>query len=418
MELYAYVVITLIFISIAIKLKLNNIKLENIGSDKDLSHNELLKLNNSLQESLLEKTAESVKYKTLFESQSQSFLDRESLLKNNEKNLISQFKNLATEILDKNNEKFDEQSQVKLSSIVKPMQTQLSEFKKTMERAYDNEAEERGFLKSELKELKSLNQKISTEAHNLTTALKGNNKSQGSWGEMILETVLERSGLKKNEEYFREKTFINSENTKYRPDVIVNLPENRQVIIDAKTSLIDYDEYNSTTSEKDKTSHLSNHIKSIGNHIDNLSSKNYEKLQGINTLDFVLMFVPIESALILALENDKNLFDKAFSKKIVLVSPTTLLIALKAVENSWRYEKQARSTEEVIRLAESLYDKVRGFTEDFEKIGSQLDGVQGLYEKAYKKLTSGRGSVIKQIEVFKEKSNIKPKKEISKSLQE
>jgi DNA recombination protein RmuC len=365
----------------------------------------------NLKEQLNLKELELVKYQTKLEASEKNSAEKISLLKDSEGELKKQFENLATKILEKNSESFSKISQEKINTIVSPMQTQLKDFKEKVESVYLNEAKERSALSNELKTLKELNQKISTEAHNLTTALKGNNKTQGSWGEMILEQVLNRSGLRAGEEYLREKTLKNSSGETYRPDVVVNLPQDRQVIIDAKTSLVDYEDYSNDNNEAS----LKAHINSINKHIDGLADKDYENLQGINTLDFVFMFIPIESALMLALENDKDLFDKAFKKKIVLVSPTTLLIALKAVENSWRYEKQAKNTEEVVRLATKLYDKVRGFTEDFEKVGKNLNSAQKTYDDAFGKLTSGKDNIIRQIEVFKDKSNIKPKKQIAES---
>ncbi len=329
-----------------------------------------------------------------------------------------EFKTLATDILDKNSKKFSEQNKESLGFILNPMKQQLNDFKKKVEDVYDKESKDRSALQHELKSLKELNQKISTDAINLTNALKGESKTQGSWGEMVLETVLERSGLRAGEEYVREEFLKHEDGKGYRPDVIVNLPENRHIIIDAKTSLTAYEQYVSSIDEDEKKGYLNNHILSINNHITQLSDKKYEELKGINTLDFIFMFVPIESALMLALENDKNLFDKAFKKKIVLVSPTTLLVALKAIENSWKYEKQAQSTTEVIRLAEKLYGKVKGFVDDFEKVGKNLTIAQKSYEEAYGKLSKGRDNIVRQIEVFKDKSNINPTKQISSELKE
>ncbi len=196
----------------------------------------------------------------------------------------------------------------------------------------------------------------------------------------------------------------------------MNLPNDRQVIIDAKTSLTAYEQYVSNEDEKEKQIYLKAHILSINTHIDTLSEKRYENLKGINTLDFIFMFIPIESALMIGLENDKELFDKAFKKKIVLVSPTTLLVALKAVENSWRYEKQAQNTTEVIRLAEKLHAKVRGFVEDFEKVGKTLGMAQKVYDDAFGKLSRGKDNIVRQIEIFKDKSNISPTKLISQEI--
>jgi len=353
---------------------------------------------------------------TQLTEQKNTMNERVNDLKENEEKLKEQFKNLANEILDTNSKKFSEQNTQNLSLILNPMKQQIQDFKKKVEDVYDKEAKDRNMLSAELKALKELNQKMSQDAQNLTTALKGENKTQGSWGEMVLEKVLESSGLRLGEEYLREETLKNDDGEKYRPDVIVNLPNDRQVIIDAKTSLTNYEQYTSTQDVIKKKSYLDLHIKSINTHIDTLSSKNYEELKGVNSLDFVFMFIPIESALMIAMETNKGLFDKAFKKKIVLVSPTTLLVALKAVENSWRYEKQAQSTTEVIRLAEKLYGKVRTFVEDFEKVGKNLGIAQKSYDEAYKKLSSGKDNIVRQIEVFKEKSNINPSKQISQDI--
>ncbi len=353
---------------------------------------------------------------TQLSEQKNAMDERVKDLKENEEKLKEQFKNLANEILDNNSKKFSEQNTQNLSLILNPMKQQLQDFKKKVEDVYDKEAKDRSLLSHELKTLKELNQKMSQDAQNLTTALKGENKTQGSWGEMVLEKVLESSGLRLGEEYIRETTLKNDDGEKYRPDVIVNLPNDRQVIIDAKTSLTNYEQYVSSVDEIEKMNYLTLHIKSINTHIDSLSNKRYEELKGVNTLDFIFMFIPIESALMLAMESDKGLFDKAFKKKIVLVSPTTLLVALKAVENSWRYEKQAQSTTEVIRLAEKLYSKVRTFVEDFEKVGKNLTQAQKSYDDAYKKLSSGKDNIVRQIEVFKEKSSISPSKQISQDI--
>jgi DNA recombination protein RmuC len=353
---------------------------------------------------------------TQLSEQKNAMDERVKDLKENEEKLKEQFKNLANEILDNNSKKFSEQNTQNLSLILNPMKQQLQDFKKKVEDVYDKEAKDRSLLSHELKTLKELNQKMSQDAQNLTTALKGENKTQGSWGEMVLEKVLESSGLRLGEEYIRETTLKNDDGEKYRPDVIVNLPNDRQVIIDAKTSLTNYEQYVSSIDDIEKINYLTLHIKSINTHIDSLSNKRYEELKGVNTLDFIFMFIPIESALMLAMETDKGLFDKAFKKKIVLVSPTTLLVALKAVENSWRYEKQAQSTTEVIRLAEKLYNKVRTFVEDFEKVGKNLGQAQKSYDEAYKKLSSGKDNIVRQIEVFKEKSNISPSKQISQDI--
>ncbi len=391
-------------------------QIENLHNEAKKIQQENQKLLTLKQNEIMELKEENAKLHTSLSEQTKAMNERLNDLKANEEKLKEQFKNLATEIFDNNSKKFSEQNQESLGLILNPMKQQLSDFKKKVEDVYDKEAKDRSALQNELKTLQELNQKMSIEAHNLTTALKGQNKTQGSWGEMVLERVLESSGLRKGEEYIREESLQNDEGTKYRPDVIVNLPNDRQVIIDAKTSLTAYEQYVSSEEEGMRQSYLKAHILSIHSHIDLLASKRYEELKGVNTLDFIFMFIPIESALMVALENDKGLFDKAFKKKIVLVSPTTLLVALKAVENSWRYEKQAQSTAEVIRLAEKLYGKVRGFVEDFEKVGKTLGVAQKTYDEAFGKLSKGKDNIVRQIEIFKDKSSINPTKQIAQEL--
>jgi len=246
--------------------------------------------------------------------------------------------------------------------------------------------------------------------------LSGESKTQGIWGEMVLEKVLEMSGLREGKEYKREVSLQDNQTQKYRPDVIVYLPQNREVIIDAKTSLRAFKEYVNSQDEHTKRALLKEHIKAIKNHIDRLSEKKYEELKGVHSLDFVFIFVPIENALMVALDGDSGLFEYAFKRRVVLVSPTTLLVALRAIESSWRYERQSESIAEVIKNAESLYDKVRLFIEDFEKIGKSLKLANDTYDSAFKKLSTGKGNVLRQIEMLKEKANIKPKKEIPKDI--
>ncbi len=380
---------------------------------------DLLKQKQLQYEELLDISSDDKAYisqlKTKLSEQEKSINEKLQMLKNSEEKIKEQFTLLASRVLDSNSKKISEQNKENLELVLSPMKQQLSEFKKRVEDVYDKEAKERSALQHELKTLKELNQQISMDAVNLTNALKGESKTQGSWGEMVLEKVLESSGLRLGHEYVREEVLKDEIGKTYRPDVVVKLPENRDIIIDAKTSLSAYEQYLSCA-EEEKSSFLNAHLVSINRHIDSLAEKKYEKLHGVNTLDFIFMFVPIESALMLALENDTTLFDKAFKKKIVLVSPTTLLVALKAIENSWRYERQAQSTGEVVRLAEKLYSKVRSFVEDLDKVGKHLASTQKSYEDAYGKLYKGKDNIVRQIEVFKDKANINPAKQLSNEL--
>lgn len=352
---------------------------------------------------------------TKLESQERSSNEKLHIYEKNEENLKKEFKSLANEILELNSKKISEQNKENLDLVLNPMKMQISEFKKKVEDVYDKESKDRTLLQAEINKLKELNLQISTDAINLTNALKGDSKKQGIWGEMVLEKVLESSGLRAGIEYEREK-YLSSEDASFRPDVVVNLPGQRNIIIDAKTSLRAYEEYIACKDEDEKALHLVKHISAIKEHIRSLGEKNYENLKGVNTLDFILMFVPIEGALLLAMQNDTSLYDNAFKQHIILVSPTTLLVALRAVENSWRYEKQAKNTEEVIKRAELLYAKFVNFIDDLDEVGKSLNKANEKYENAYNKLKTGRGNIIAQVELLKDKANIKSKKNIDDDL--
>ncbi len=332
-----------------------------------------------------------------------SFEEKLKILKKSEEELKETFDNLAAKILESTQQKAEKN----IATLLNPLNNELKGFREKIENLSEKEHLSINLLKKEVEDLKNLSLKLSDDANNLTKALKGEKKLQGNWGELVLERVLEMSGLRKGIEYEREVSLKNDENQTYRPDVIVHLPNKRDIIIDSKVSLNAYSEYVKNNNEEA----LKRHIQAIKKHIDTLADKKYENLNGVNSLDFIFMFVPIENALNLALENS-DLFEYAFKKRVVLVSPSTLLVSLRAIEASWRYERQAENIKEVVKSAENLYDKVRGFLEDFEKIGKSLDTAKDTYEKAKNKLSTGRGNVIRQIAILKEKAGIKPKKEI------
>jgi DNA recombination protein RmuC len=385
---------------------------EKTKKEKDEMFEKLNEELNKLREENKKLTAENESLKTKLKENEKSFEEKMNLLKKSEERLKESFENLATEILEKTNEKMTKTSKDSISAMLNPLQNQMKEFREKIEHLSKDEAEKISALQNELKNLKELSHKLSADAENLTKALRGESKTQGNWGELVLERVLELSGLKEGREFEREVSLNDGENRRYRPDVIVHLPNERDVIIDAKTSLNAYQKYIET---EDKT-YIKAHIQAIKNHIDALADKKYENLQGVNSLDFIFMFVPIENALLLALENDPGLFEYAFKKRVVLVSPTTLLVSLRAIESSWRFERQAKNIDEVVKAAENLYDKVRGFSEDFEKIGKSLNSALDTFEKAKGKLTTGKGNVIRQIILLKEKAGFKPKKEIPKDF--
>ncbi len=394
------------------KLALYEQKADELSSSLDVQSQKLenLQLSSTADKELI------ASLQTKLDEQEKAMSEKLKLFSDNEQKLKLEFENLANKIFTENSKKFTEQNQQNLGTLLSPVKEQLGEFKKQVEDVYIKESKERSVLQHELKNLKELNLKMSEDAQNLTNALKNDNKTQGLWGEMVLERVLENSGLREGYEYRREVSLKDDENKTYRPDVIVDLPDHRHIIIDAKTSLVAYNNYVSSKNEKELF--LSQHIRSIKEHIKLLSEKRYEALQGVNSLDFIFMFVPIEGALLVALDHDSTLYDEAFKKKIILVSPTTLLVALRAVENTWRYEKQAQNITDVYKRSEELYKKFVGFVEDLEKVGRALKQADESYLQAYKKLSSGKGNLINQATMLKNISNIKPKKELSAELEE
>lgn len=351
---------------------------------------------------------ENERLKTLIQESKKSYEEKIKFLQNSEENLKESFENLANIILEKTAEKFNKNFEISISQLISPVEKEIKEFKEKIENLTLDEARKLSALENELKHLKELNLKLSTEAESLAKALKGDKKLQGGWGEMILERVLELSGLEKGREYEREVVLKDANGKIFRPDVIVKLPGNRDIIIDSKVSLNAYTEYIKTGDER----YLKEHINNLKKHIDILAEKNYENLNGVNTLDFIFMFVPVENALNVALQKS-DLFEYAFKKRVVLTSPSTLLVSLRAIEVTWRYEKQSQNIKEVAMIAESLYTKLGGFLDDFEKIGDGIDKTKETYLKAKNKLFDGRGNVIKQINSLKEKAGIKPKKEIN-----
>jgi len=341
--------------------------------------------------------------------------EKMAMMKEHRAELKKEFEQLASKVFEGNSKEFSRLSQENIHSMIKPLESQIGEFKKQVQTLYSDESKDRAMLKQEILSLKELNQQISQDAIKLTNALKGEKKQQGIWGEMILEKVLESSGLRKGVEYTREVALRNEEGKSYRPDVLVHLPDKRDLIIDAKTSLNAYEKFINDEHHKSRELHLKAHIKAIRNHIKELSGKNYEKLLGINTLDFIFMFVPIEGALSVALEKDPSLYDDAFKKQILLVGPSTLLIGLRAIENVWKYDKQNQNAKEIASRAGALYDKFVNFSDDMIKISKQFEGLHGSFESAKKRLSEGRGNIIRQVEQLKD-LGAKTRKEIPQEM--
>ncbi len=323
------------------------------------------------------------------------------LLENAREKMSLEFKNLANEILEQKGRAFTDSNRQNIENILKPLQDKIQQFEKKVEDTYDRESKERFSLAKEIRNLQDLNLRISEDAVNLTNALKGDSKTQGNWGEFVLERLLENSGLRKGSEYVIQKSLRTSEGGNRQPDVIIHLPENKDVIVDSKVSLVAYERYYSEQDESKKNAALKEHIQSIRNHIRDLSKKDYQNLQAVRSLDFVIMFLPVESAFALAVQNDQSLFTEAFDKNIALVGPTTLMATLRTIQNIWRYEHQNKNALEIAKGAGAMYDKFVSFTEDLEDIGKRLDQTQVSYEQAHKKLVSGRGSLVSRVEKLK-----------------
>jgi DNA recombination protein RmuC len=325
-----------------------------------------------------------------------------AIIQENKEEIKNEFERLAFKVLENNSQKFAHLSREGILGVLTPLGKEIESFRNQVALTYEKESRDRILLQNEISLLKDLNIKISTDAINLTKALKGDNKQQGIWGEMVLEKVLETSGLRKGIEYEREVSYKDEENRLYRPDVIVKLPENRDLIIDSKSSLIAYEHYINTDDAAQKTLSLQRHIASLKKHIDGLSQKNYDRLRGTNSLDFVLMFIPIEGAFSLALEHDPPLYEYGFARKILIVTPTTLLIALRAVESLWRNERQHQNAKEIAKLAGSMVDKFVVLGDDILKISKQFETLQNNFLGVQNRLTTGKGNLVRQALRLKE----------------
>ncbi|RLA68484.1 MAG: DNA recombination protein RmuC [Epsilonproteobacteria bacterium] len=375
---------------------------ENILESLREEHQTLQARHSSVQEENTKFRTSNARLLMKLESEERHNASQTEMMTVHKKEIKEEFEALAKKVFEGNSQKFAEFSKENIDSMIKPLQTQISEFKKQVSDTYNSESKDRAVLKNEIHSLKELNEKISKDAINLTKALKGESKQQGVWGEMVLEHVLEASGLRKGFEFEREVSLHTDDNEILRPDVIVHLPDNRDLIIDAKTSLVAYERYVNAEDEEHRAKYLKAHLESIKNHVTALSGKNYERLKEVNTLDFIFMFMPIEGALAVALEHDSSIYDNAFKNKILLVGPTTLLVAMRAVENVWKYERQNQNAQEIARRAGAMYDKFVGFSEDLMKISKQVDGIQTSFSAARNKLSYGKGNLVRQVEQLKD----------------
>jgi DNA recombination protein RmuC len=329
--------------------------------------------------------------------------------------LSDQFKNLANEILEEKSKRFAEQNQQNLDILLKPLQEKLTDFRKQVDETYQSEARERFALKQEVEKLAGLNLRMTDETRALTNALKGESKTQGDWGELVLETILENSGLRKGEEYLVQDTQTISDGSRLQPDVVIRLPESKHLVIDSKVSITAYTRYIQADDEAVKTAELNSHVLSMKQHIQGLSAKNYQDLYGVGSIDFVLMFIPIEPAFLAAMRHAPDIYQEALKKNIVIVCPSTLLATVRTVAHLWRQEHQNRNAQEIARQCASLYDKFVGFVEDLDKVGLRLEQAQISYTDAVGKLKTGRGNLIRTAENVK-KLGVKPNKSLPSKL--
>ncbi|MFW3344676.1 DNA recombination protein RmuC [Aliarcobacter butzleri] len=330
-----------------------------------------------------------------------------NFLENNKQQMKLEFENLANKLFDEKEKK----STTNLTFVLSSFKEQLDSFSKRVNDIYNDETKQRSSLLTEIKNLKELNNQISNDAINLTKALKGQNKTQGDWGEMILSSILDQTGLREGKEYTIQGSFTSAEGKRLRPDVIVHLPSNKDIVIDSKVSLNAYINYSKAENEDEKQQASKELVKSITSHIKDLSSKSYENIDGVRTLDFVLMFIPIEGAFLLATSSDDNLFKLAFDNNIMLVSPSTLYVTLRTIENIWRNEHQNENAQLISKKAADLYDKFVAFVGDIEDIGTNITRTQKAYDGAMNKLSIGNGNLIRRTEEFLE-LGVKPKKQL------
>ena len=313
----------------------------------------------------------------------------------------TEFKNLANEIMEEKSRKFTEQNREKLDEILKPFNENLKDFRRKVEETHIEGEKGRASLFTKIKDLEDLNLKISNEANALTKALKGESKTQGNWGEMILETILEKSGLVKDREFFKQNSFVSEEGKRLQPDFIVKYPGDRSIVIDAKVSLTAYEKFCDTENEREKENWLKAHLISVKNHINELAVKNYQDIYKINTLDFVMMFMPVEPAYFVAIQSDTNLWSWAYERRILIISPTNLIAALKMVESMWRQEYQNRNVLEIATQGGALYDDFVLFTERLLKLGKKLDDAREHYDETLKKLSTGKGNLVNRVNKLK-----------------
>ena len=377
---------------------------ERLFTDLDNERKKLSVANNALESS-----------RSYYKAQQEKIADLNLERDKNQEKFNKDFELIASKILEEKTNKFTEQNRSNLDILLTPLKENIKAFEEKVDRVYKVEADERNILKGVISQLMDLNKMMSLETQNLTRALKGDNKKQGNWGEMILERVLERSGLTKNQEYRIQASLQSADGNRFQPDVIIDLPDNKHLIVDSKVSLVAYSRLLDCEIELDKEIYIKQHIASLRNHITELSVKNYNDLYKINSPDFVMLFIPIESCFSIAVQKDAELFNYAWDKRVVIVSPSTLLATLRTIASIWKQDRQNRNVMEIARLSGEMYDKFVGFTVDMESIGKNIKQSQESYEKAFNKISTGRGNLATTAEKIK-KLGAKTNKQIDQKF--
>ncbi len=340
--------------------------------------------------------------KTRLDETEKAFKEKEALFRETGDSLKKEFQLLANQIFEQQGERFQTKNVEQLNNVLNPFKEQISDFKRKVEEVYTTDAKDRASILTEVRNLQHASERVNQEAENLTRALKGDKRIQGNWGELVLERVLEDSGLRKDHEYFVQTTYRNEEGSMRRPDVIIRLPDEKDVVIDSKVSLGAYERALTTESDEVREASLKEHVVNVRRHVKRLSAQSYDQLDGIRSLDFVLLFIPVEAAFTLAMERDPQIFTEAFEKRLVIVSPTTLMMTLRIIDNVWRYEKQNANAQEIAQRAGALYDKVRVILEDMDQLGRHLSTASRSFDMAYSRLATGRGNLVRQVEQFRE----------------
>jgi DNA recombination protein RmuC len=397
------------------KYKGNSSRTEERSKILETNNSELKTRINSEQQKVIELNSKLSSLQSDYNNLQQKLAEQKAEVEELQQKFVKEFENLANKIFEEKTTKFSEQSKANLSEILNPLREKIFEFQNKVEETNKESIDRFAALRQQLLTLKEMNQQMSTDAQNLVKALKGDTKTQGDWGEIQLERILERSGLRKGEEYSIQESYTSDDGKRKRPDVIINLPEEKKIIIDSKLSLISYERFVSTEDEQERNIHLKAFIDSVRRHIKELSDKNYSGIFDQGTLDFVLMFIPIEPAFSLAIQYGENLYVDAYDKNIIIVSPSTLLATLRTIANIWKQEYQNRNVIEIAKQSGALYDKFVTFTDDLVSVGNRLDQAKGSYVDAMKKLSEGRDNLVNKVEKIR-KLGAKTSKSLPQSI--